>query len=37
MALIHGFATVSLRGDQVVSGVAINLLALGDSLFTAVS
>ena len=24
MALIHGFATVSRSGDQVVSGVAIN-------------
>ena len=33
MALIHGFSTVSLRGDQVVSGVAINLLAAGVTSF----
>ena len=33
MALIHGFSTVTLRGDQVVSGVAINLLAAGVTAF----
>ena len=33
LALIHGFSTVSLRGDQVVSGVAINLLAAGVTAF----
>lgn len=33
MSLIHGFSTVSLRGDQVVSGVAINLLAAGVTAF----
>lgn len=33
MSLIHGFATVSLRGDQVISGVAINLLAAGVTAF----
>lgn len=33
MSLIHGFSTVSLRGDQVVSGVAINLLAAGITAF----
>lgn len=29
MALIHGFATITHRGDQIVSGVAINILAAG--------
>jgi general nucleoside transport system permease protein len=29
MALIHGYASISQRGNQVVSGVAINMLALG--------
>ncbi|HEX6506696.1 MAG TPA: ABC transporter permease, partial [Chloroflexota bacterium] len=29
MAAIHAFAAVRLRADQIVSGVAINLLALG--------
>lgn len=28
-ALIHGFATISQRGNQIVSGVAINMLAAG--------
>ncbi|MET0745935.1 MAG: ABC transporter permease [Microvirga sp.] len=28
-ALIHGFASISQRGNQIVSGVAINLLAAG--------
>lgn len=28
-ALIHGFACISQRGNQIVSGVAINLLAAG--------
>jgi len=28
-ALVHGFACISQRGDQVVSGVAINILASG--------
>ena len=28
-ALLHGFATVSQRGNQIVSGVAINMLAAG--------
>jgi general nucleoside transport system permease protein len=28
-ALLHGFAAISQRGDQIVSGVAINMLALG--------
>ena len=26
-ALMHGFATITHRGDQVVSGMAINILA----------
>jgi simple sugar transport system permease protein len=29
MALLHGFACITHRGDQVVSGVAINVLAFG--------
>jgi general nucleoside transport system permease protein len=29
MALIHGYASINQRGNQVVSGVAINMLALG--------
>jgi general nucleoside transport system permease protein len=28
-ALLHGFAAITHRGDQVVSGVAINIIALG--------
>ena len=28
-ALIHGFAAISQRGNQIVSGVAINVLAVG--------
>jgi general nucleoside transport system permease protein len=28
-ALLHGFASISQRGNQIVSGVAINLLAVG--------
>ncbi|SHL35897.1 ABC transporter permease [Roseibium suaedae] len=29
LALIHGFASITNRGNQIVSGVAINFLALG--------
>lgn len=29
MALIHGLASITLRGDQIISGVAINFLASG--------
>jgi simple sugar transport system permease protein len=28
-ALIHGFASISQRGNQIVSGVAVNMLAAG--------
>ena len=29
VSLLHGFATVTHRGDQIVSGVAINMIAAG--------
>ena len=29
LALVHGFASITNRGNQIVSGVAINFLALG--------
>lgn len=29
LALVHGFATISQRGNQIVAGVAINMLAVG--------
>ncbi|MEO0388435.1 MAG: hypothetical protein AAF281_13080, partial [Pseudomonadota bacterium] len=29
MALLHGFASITLRGNQLISGVAINFLASG--------
>jgi simple sugar transport system permease protein len=29
MSLVHGFACITHRGDQVVSGVAINIIAAG--------
>ena len=28
-ALVHGFASITHRGNQIVSGVAINMLAAG--------
>ena len=32
-SLIHAVATITFRADQTVSGVAINMLALGATLF----
>lgn len=29
LSLVHGFATITWRGNQIVSGVAINMLAAG--------
>ena len=29
LALVHGFAAITWRGNQIVSGVAINMLAVG--------
>lgn len=29
LSLLHGFASITHRGDQIVSGVAINMLAVG--------
>ena len=29
LALLHGFASITARGNQIVSGVAINFLAMG--------
>ena len=29
IALVHGFAAITQRGNQIVSGVAINMLAAG--------
>jgi simple sugar transport system permease protein len=29
LAMLHGFATITHKGDQIVSGVAINILAAG--------
>ncbi len=37
MSLIHGFATITHKGDQVVSGVAINLLASGLTVITGIA
>lgn len=33
MSLIHAFASINMRGDQVISGVALNFLALGGTVF----
>ena len=33
-ALLHGFITISLKADQIVSGIGINLLAIGITKFS---
>lgn len=33
LSLLHGFASITLRGDQLISGVAINFLASGLTAF----
>ena len=33
LALVHGFASITQRGNQIVSGVAINFLAAGLTTF----
>lgn len=33
LSVLHGLASITFRADQVVSGVAINLLAVGAALF----
>lgn len=37
MSLIHGFACITHKGDQVVSGVAINILASGITVITGIA
>ncbi len=37
MSMIHGFATITHKGDQVVSGVAINILASGLTVITGIA
>src|SRR5690606_2537344 len=32
MALVHGFASITHRGNQIVSGVAINFVAAGSTI-----
>ncbi len=35
LALVHGFASITMRGNQLISGVAINALALGATVLIA--
>ena len=37
MALVHGFACITHRGDQIVSGLAVNILASGLSVTLAIA
>ncbi len=37
MALLHGFASITLRGNQLISGVAINFLAAGATVLIGVT
>ena len=37
MALVHGFACITHRGDQIVSGLAVNVLASGLSVTLAIA
>ncbi len=32
LALVHGFASITHRGNQIVSGVAINFIAAGSTI-----
>ena len=37
LALLHGFACITHRGNQIVSGVAINILAAGLTVFLGIA
>jgi simple sugar transport system permease protein len=34
IALLHGFVAITLKGDQIISGLAINMLVVALSIFT---
>src|SRR5262249_23118340 len=35
LALIHGVASIRFRADQIISGIAVNIFALGFTIFLA--